>query len=56
MLQAIRARSEAEQKRKEKKAAMARPTRASSNPHMDPTAACKTQQRPAGMLHYLASW
>lgn len=56
MLQAIKARGEAEQKRKEKKAAMARPTRASSNPNMDPAAARETQQRPAGMFHHLARW
>ena len=54
MLQAIKARGEAEQKRKEKKAAMARPTRASSNPNMDPAAARESQQRPAGMFHHLA--
>lgn len=53
VLQAIKARSEAEQKRKEKKAAMARPTRANSNPNMDPKTAHGTQQRSQGMPHLL---
>ena len=54
VLQAIKARGEAEQKRKEKKAAMARPSRANSNPNMGSAARLAKQggdlQQAAGQL------
>ena len=57
-VQAIKAKHEAEQKKKEKKAAMARPTRASSNPSMDSAAAGKAEQHPGKrsfQLHAMGS-
>ncbi len=50
-IQAIKAKSEAEQKRKEKKAEMARPTRPAQNPKLGPVAPRPPQQgerQPAG--------